>query len=120
LACIPVAPAARPFFNPLTTLHTSESVGKSSGIAKEGKFYGRGGPKGGALTYSSTLSAVCFTIVSWHAGRGWSTANLYHPLRVRHASFMAPAPRWPSTSVAAFAAHCLRSTVREVLISRPN
>ena len=49
LACIPVAPAAHTFFNPLTTLHTSESVGKSSGIAKEGKFYGRGGPKGGAL-----------------------------------------------------------------------
>ena len=81
---------------------------------------GGGGGKGSAFAYRSTLSVVFFTNVSWHAGGGRSSADLYHPLRVRHASFTAPAPRWPSTSVAAFAAHCLRSAAREVLISCPN
>jgi hypothetical protein len=59
---------------------------------------------GGALAYNFTHSAVCLTMVSGDAGGGWSSANLYHPLRACHASFMAPLLRWLLTVDAAFAA----------------
>jgi hypothetical protein len=74
---------------------------------------------GGALAYNSTHSAVCFTIVSGHVCGGRSSAAQYHPLRTRHASFMALLLRWLSTVDAALAARCLRYTASEDLISRP-
>ncbi len=119
LALILVAPVARPFFNPLTTVCISESVGMSSEISKFGKLYGRAAPMGGALVYKSTQSAVCLTIVSEHAGGGWSSANLYHPVRLLHASFTAPLLMWLSTVDAAFAARCLQSAASRDLILCP-
>jgi hypothetical protein len=74
---------------------------------------------GGALMYNSTRLAVCFAIVSGHAGGGRSSAAQYHPLRAQHASFMAPLLKWLSTMDAALAAHCLQSTASEDLISWP-
>jgi hypothetical protein len=73
---------------------------------------------GGTFAYNSTHLAVCLAIVSGHAGGGRSSANLYHPLRARHASFTAPLLRWLLTVDVAFVAHCLRSAARKDLISR--
>jgi hypothetical protein len=73
---------------------------------------------GGALVYNARRLAVCFAIVSGHAGGGWFSAARYHPFRARHASFMAPLPRWLLTMDAALAARCLRSAASEDLISR--
>jgi hypothetical protein len=52
---------------------------------------------GGALMYNFTSLAVCFAIVSGHAGGGRFSAARYHPFRAHHASFMAPLLRWLST-----------------------
>jgi hypothetical protein len=37
---------------------------------------------GAALSYSSTLSAICLSIVSGHTGVGRSSANLNHPFEI--------------------------------------
>jgi hypothetical protein len=74
---------------------------------------------GGALAYNSTCSAVCLTMVLGDLGGGWSSANLYHPLRACHASFTALLLRWLSTVNAAFAARCLQSAASSDLISCP-
>jgi hypothetical protein len=73
---------------------------------------------GGALVYNSTRLAICYAIVSGHAGGGRFSAARYHPFRACHASFMAPLPRWLSTVDAALAARCLRSAASEDLILR--
>jgi hypothetical protein len=73
---------------------------------------------GGALVYNSTHSAVCFAIVSGHAGGGQFSAARYHPFRTCHAFLTALLPRWLSTVDAALAARCLRSAASEDLISR--
>ncbi len=118
-ALILVAPAAPPFFNLETTARISLSVGTPSGISKCGKLKGRGVPMGGALAYNSTHLAVCFAIISGHAGGGRSSAAQYHPLSACHASLMAPLLRWLSTVDAASVAHCVQSTAREAFILWP-
>lgn len=120
LARILVAPPAHPFFNPDTTVRISTLVGTSSRIAANaGKLNGRGVPIGGALMYNSTCSAVCFAIVSGHAGGGRSSAALYHPLKACQASFTALLPRWLSTVDVALAVRCLQSAASDDLILQP-
>jgi hypothetical protein len=118
-ALILVAPAAHPFFNPLATACNSESVGMLSEISKCRKLCGRATPIGGALAYNFTCLVVCLTMVSGHVGGGWSSTNLYHPLRVHHASFMALLLRGLLTVDAAFVTHCLQSAASRDLISCP-
>jgi hypothetical protein len=118
-ALIPVAPVARPFFNPDTTVRISLLVGTPSGILKYGKLKGREVPMGETLVYNSTHLAICFAIISGHAGGGQSSATQYHPLSACHASFLAPLLRWLSMVDAALAAHCLRSAASEDLILWP-
>jgi hypothetical protein len=118
-ALILIAPAAHPFFNPLTTVCIFESVGMSLEISKCGKLYGRAAPMGGALAYNSTCLAVCLTMVSGHVGGGWSSADLYHPLRLLHASFTTPLLKWLSTVDAAFVAGCLQSAASRDLMLHP-
>ena len=74
---------------------------------------------GGALAYSSTRLAVYLTMVLGDVGGGWSSTNLYYPLRAHHASFTAPLLRWLSTVDALFATRCLQSAASSDLISRP-
>jgi hypothetical protein len=74
---------------------------------------------GGAITYDSTCSAICLTMVSGHVGGGWSSANLYHPLRAHHVSIMTPLLKWLLTVEGAFAAHCLRSALSRDFILQP-
>jgi hypothetical protein len=74
---------------------------------------------GGALAYNSTHLAICFAIVSGHAGGGRSSAARYHPLRACHASFTALLLRWLLTVDVALAMRCLWSAASEDLILRP-
>ena len=74
---------------------------------------------GGALAYNSTRLAICLTMVSGDADGGRFSANLYHPLRAHHASFMAPLLRWLSTVDAAFTTRCLQSRASSDLILHP-
>jgi hypothetical protein len=60
-----------------------------------------------------------FDMVSGHAGGGWSSTNLYHLLRLLHASFMTPLLKWLLTVDAAFMAHCSQSAVSRDLILHP-
>jgi hypothetical protein len=118
-ALIPVAPVACPFFNPETTACILLSVGTPSGISKCEKLKGRGVPMVGALGYNSTCSAICFAIVSGHAGGGRSSTTRYHPLSARHTSLTAPLLRWLLTVDALSAACCVRSAARAAFTLRP-
>ena len=69
--------------------------------------------------YNSTCLAICLTMVSGHAGGCPSSANLYHPLRVHHASFTALVLRWLLMVDAAFVARCLQSAASKDLILCP-
>jgi hypothetical protein len=74
---------------------------------------------GGALTHNSMHSAVCFAIVSGHAGGGRSSTAQYHPLSTRYVSLRALLLRWLSTMDAASVVCCVQSAAREAFILQP-